>query len=267
VEHAFKYHGLGNDFVLLDRRQSRRDIDPDTARRLCDRRLGLGADGVLVLLPDFGTQTRMVVHNADGSIAEMCGNGIHCAAKYLAERAPERSDLLRLATGEGSYECRLSWTPQGTVEQVEVEMGVAQVRFLEQPLEGFPGLVASAVTVGNPHLVLFDRPLEDADVFGARLEQHPAFPERTNVEWAAVDGQAFRVRVWERGVGLTLACGSGACAVAAVAVRTGRAAAGQWLKVHLPGGALEVRVSDGTPRLQMRGPATFVFEATVPDLP
>src|SRR5260370_19596648 len=131
-EIAFKYHGLGNDFVILDRRQSGRDIDSATAQQLCDRRRGIGADGVLVLLPSKSAAARMTVHNADGSMAEMCGNGIRCAAKYLVDRSDQKPARIVLDTETGPLSCELTYR-DGTVAEVQVALGPAQLQAEKLP--------------------------------------------------------------------------------------------------------------------------------------
>jgi diaminopimelate epimerase len=259
VERAFKYHGLGNDFVLLDRRASGVDIVPQTARALCDRHFGLGADGVLVILPAPEALARMVVHNADGSVAEMCGNGIRCVVKHLVEQDHASPPGVRVATGAGVLACVVRYDG-GRVRDVEVEMGAPRV---EGP-RSVEGVEGTTVSLGNPHFVLFDRPFEEAATLGPRLERNPAFPDRTNVEWVRLRDGGTDVVVWERGVGLTLACGTGACAAAAAAVRSGRVPGGGWLTVRLPGGALEVKVEADLSQVRLRGPAAFVYEATIP---
>ena len=280
-ERLFKYHGIGNDFVVLDRRPGGRDIGPAESIRLCDRRRGVGADGVLVLLPSPGAAARMVVHNADGSIAEMCGNGIRCAVKYLLDlghlghpgAAPERPPSIDVDTGAGRLRCDVSYGPDGRVSEVEVSMGPARLRapnlpgpdpFIQRELPGVPGVRGTAVSMGNPHLVLFDRPPEEAGGLGPKLELHPLFPDRTNVELVEIRSpRELRIAVWERGVGLTQACGTGACAAAAAGVVERRLPAGEWITAHLPGGALQVRVAEDLSEVRMRGPAAFVFEAEV----
>ena len=273
-ERLFKYHGLGNDFVVLDRRASGRDIDADTARALCDRRRGVGADGVLALLPSERAAARMVVHNSDGSIAEMCGNGLRCAAKYLLDHGTGRPERLDVETGAGVLACAPRWGAAG-VELVELSMGPARLvapnlpsgatgaPFRDAPVPGHPGLHGWAVSLGNPHLVLLDRPLGDAPTLGPALEVHPGFPDRTNVEFVRVDADGLTVVVWERGCGLTQACGTGACAAAAAAMLAGRLAPDAWHRVTLPGGDLSIRVAADLSDVRMLGPATFVFEGVV----
>jgi diaminopimelate epimerase len=258
--------------VVIDRRESGVDVDADLSRRLCDRHFGIGADGVLSILPEPGIAGRMVVHNADGSIAEMCGNGLRCVVKYLAERDPSKKPLvLKVATGAGVLDSEVEWVAHG-VERVTVAMGPARLEakilphggpFVRKELE--PGLVATAVSMGNPHLVLLDVPPSEAERLGARLELHPLYPERTNVEFVqprAAGG--FEVRVWERGVGLTLACGTGACAVVVAAALDGRAPFDQWVAVQLHGGLLDIKVAKDLSQVWLRGPVKHVFEGRMP---
>jgi diaminopimelate epimerase len=270
VEPFFKYHGLGNDFVVLDRRASGLDIDEARTRQLCDRHFGVGADGVLTVLPAQGAVARMVVHNADGSVAEMCGNGLRCVAAYLAEGDPARPRALRVATGAGELDCELDWD-QGTVSRVTVAMGPALLEspllphggpFVRRPIEGH---LATAVSLGNPHLVLLEAPLALASTLGPALELHRLFPERTNVEFVAPRAEGgLTVVVWERGVGLTLACGTGACAAVAASVLEGRVPADAWVPVRLPGGVLEIRVQADLRQVWLRGEARRVFQGALP---
>jgi diaminopimelate epimerase len=269
----FKYHGLGNDFVVLDLRDGRADIGPEESRALCDRRRGIGADGVLALLPSERAVARMVVHNADGSIAEMCGNGLRCAVKYLLDHAPRKADQLAVETGAGVLDAKVGWR-DGEVSEIELSMG--QARFLaanlpssdgeeriDAPVPDAPGFHGTAVSMGNPHLVMFDAPASLAQTLGPKLEHAHGFSQRTNVEFARVSDGRIDVVVWERGCGLTQACGTGACATAAAAVRTGRAGAGEWLTVGLPGGDLRIRVGRDW-QVSLKGDARFVYEGVVP---
>jgi diaminopimelate epimerase len=275
TERIFKYHGLGNDFVVLDRRQTGVDIDASTSQYLCDRRRGIGADGVLSLLPSTAGLARMVVHNADGSIAEMCGNGLRCAVKYLVDSLGHRPERIDVETGAGVLSCVPTYGPGGA-DEVEVSMGPARLvapnlpsgatgqPFLEAPVPGHAGLRGTAVSMGNPHLVLLDRPLDEAERLGPTLERHPGFPDRTNVEFARVDPDGgITLVVWERGCGLTQACGTGACATATAAVLAKRLPPDAWLRVTLPGGDLRIRVPADLSDIRLKGPATFVFEGVV----
>ena len=273
-ERIFKYHGLGNDFVVLDRRRTGQDIDDATSRFMCDRRRGIGADGVLSLLPSSRGLARMVVHNADGSIAEMCGNGLRCAVKYLVDQSGERPERIDVETGAGVLTCVPGYG-EGGVTEVDISMGPARLvaanlpsgatgqPFLDAPVPGHAGLNGYAVSMGNPHLVLLDRPLEDAERLGPVLERHPGFPQRTNVEFTRVDPDGLTVVVWERGCGLTQACGTGACAAATAAVLARRLPADAWLRVTLPGGDLAIRVPADLSDIRLRGPVAFVFEGVV----
>jgi diaminopimelate epimerase len=271
LETFFKYQGLGNDFVVIDRRQSGLDVDDALTRRVCDRHFGVGADGVLSILPAPGTDGRMVVHNADGSVAEMCGNGLRCVVKYLAEHSTaERPRVLRVATGAGTLESEIEWGADG-VERVTVAMGPAHLEapilphggpFVRQPIEGHLG---TAVSMGNPHLVLLDVPPSEAARLGPGLEVHPWFPQRTNVEFVrprAAGG--LEVTVWERGVGLTLACGTGACAAVVASALDGRSPFDAWVPVQLPGGVLEIKVAADRSQVWLKGPVRFVFEGRLP---
>jgi diaminopimelate epimerase len=274
MERVFKYHGCGNDFVVVDRRATGEDIDAPRARALCDRRTGIGGDGVLVLLPSAKGRARMVVHNADGSIPEMCGNGIRCVAKFLADRDESHPDRLPIETGAGVLDCAVHYGPDRRAAEIEVQMGPARLlaphlpsgatgrAFVDELLPGTE-VRGTAVSMGNPHLVLFGYAPALAGTLGPRLELHPSFPEKTNVEFCAPAPGGYEVAVWERGVGLTQACGTGACAVIAAAVHQQKLPAEAWHRVALPGGALSIRVAADLSAVQMRGPATFVFEALV----
>jgi diaminopimelate epimerase len=278
AEFFFKYHGLGNDFIVLDRRKTGVDIDAETSRVLCDRRLGIGADGVLSLLPSETGFARMVVHNADGSIAEMCGNGLRCAVKYLVDHSGEKPERIDVETGAGVLVCSPGYGSDG-VATVELSMGPARLvapnlpsgatgqPFLDAPVPGHSGLRGHAISMSNPHLVLLDQPLEDASRLGPELERHPGFPDRTNVEFVRVDADGLTVVVWERGCGLTQACGTGACAAATAAVLARRLPADAWSRVSLPGGDLHIRVPSDLSDVRLRGPVAFVFTGVVPDLP
>jgi diaminopimelate epimerase len=270
LETFFKYQGLGNDFVVIDRRQSGLDVDAELSRRLCDRHFGIGADGVLSILPEPGTAGRMVVHNADGSIAEMCGNGLRCVVKYLAEHTPSKPSRLTVATGAGLLENDIEWAADG-VQRVTVAMGPARLEapilphggpFVRQPIDGHLG---TAVSMGNPHLVLLDVPPSEAARLGPALEVHPLFVQRTNVEFVKPRAEGgLEVTVWERGVGLTLACGTGACAAVVASALEGRSPFDAWVPVQLPGGVLDIKVAADRSQVWLKGPVRFVFEGQVP---
>ncbi|HJX64208.1 MAG TPA: diaminopimelate epimerase [Polyangia bacterium] len=293
-----KAEGLGNDFLVVDLRPGKpaagipSAADPEVVRALCDRHFGVGGDGVLAILPPVQGDARMRVINADGSEAEMCGNGIRCVAKLLYERDPSlHRPVLRIDTGAGLLECRID-ARDGRAETVAVEMGRPQLdpphipvaapagqRLVRSPLRaGDRQFAFTAVSMGNPHAVIFiDDPAADlralAEAYGRGIEHDSLFPRRTNVEFARVrEGVAgIDLVVWERGCGITLACGTGACATVVAACLEGRAAPAQEIPVHLPGGTLFIRVASQVARdgsatytgVSMRGPARIVFEAEI----
>lgn len=291
-----KYHGLGNDFLIVDLRAGADAatagawLTPATVRALCERRFGVGADGVLALLPPREAgDARMRVLNADGGEAEMCGNGLRCVVKHLYERDPSLGERARdaggalvIETGAGALPCRVH-VRDDRVEAVTVNMGrpelargaipmagPASERCVEAPLNiAGNGLAITAVSMGNPHAVAFvDAAGPDlralAEAVGPEVERHAWFPRRTNVELAHLRSAGeIELVVWERGCGITLACGTGACATAVAACITGRARAGAELTVRLPGGALAITVAEDHGAVWMRGPAVHVFDGTV----
>ena len=229
-----KYEGLGNDFILVEA-PDERAMTAERAVRLCDRRFGVGADGVLLVLPSSvpGCDARMHVINADGSVPEMCGNGVRCVALHVARARGLTSGTVHVETGAGERACVLE---DGGM--VSVDMGVVRVlgeRTIE--VEGRP-LLLTLADAGNPHAVLFGAFARgEVEHLGPRLATHAAFPRGTNVEFARVESGGIDLVVWERGVGITLACGTGACATAAVACGKGLAARGRPVALRLPGGA------------------------------
>jgi len=251
-----KYHGLGNDFVLVEGPL----MDAERARRVCDRHRGIGADGVVTILParTSGAAVSMHIYNADGSVAEMCGNAVRCLARHLAE-ARGLEGRIRIDTGAGTKECTLHRGPGGAVEGVSVEMGPARLEGEQEFEIGAERLHAVRVSMGNPHAILFDEPsrARAADV-GPRIER--AVAGGVNVGFARPGPRGIELVVWERGAGLTDACGTGACAATVAAVRRGDVPAGAPVEVRLPGGTLEITVSPDLSRVIMRGPAERVFE-------
>lgn len=245
-----KYEGLGNDFVVVALAADA--LDAAAAARICDRHLGVGADGVLIVAPPTdGGDARMIVLNADGSRPEMCGNGLRCVAAHVAAETGRRELLIE--TDAGPRRCVVD--ADGDVEigmgravaEGDVELDVAGAR-----------LSLARVSMGNPHAITF-APFPTFHADGLAIATHPAFPSGTNFEVARVTGpRELDVVVWERGVGPTLACGTGACAVAVEACRTGRAPFDAPVTVRLPGGALVITVSPSLD-VSMRGPARRVF--------
>lgn len=261
-----KYEGLGNDFLVVEADASTSLTAQVPA--LCDRRRGVGADGVLIVLPPTtpGAVARMRVVNADGSTPEMCGNGLRCFALHLRRTRPELGRELVIDTDAGPKACVITWDSSApTVAEVRVDMGhvaVGDEATLDVEGRAFPLVLADA---GNPHAIhLGAVPRDEVLVYGPALATHPRFPKGTNVEFVTVEsGSRASVLVWERGVGLTLACGTGACAVAAVLADRGLARRDEELTIDLLGGPLFIRVSDDG-RVAMRGPARLTFEGEVP---
>lgn len=280
-----KVHGLGNDFVLVDLRGGGAlpQDEAGFARAVCDRRFGAGADGVLALLPSSVADARMRVLNADGSEAEMCGNGLRCVAKHIYDRDPiVRRAAIRIETGAGLMRCQVASDEEGRAQLVSVAMGRPHLlrgevsmtgepadRCLEEPLElGGRIFRVTALSMGNPHAVAFvDESTQLSSVaeqFGPLLEVHPWFPAKTNAGFARMAGlNRIELVVWERGCGITMACGTGACAAAVAACLTGRAEADRDLEVRLPGGCLQIIVARDYQEVTMRGPAAHVFDATI----
>ena len=260
-----KAQGLGNDFVVLDALRDPLPDDPALfARVACDRRRGVGGDGLLILQRGEEAPFRMRMWNPDGSESEMCGNGLRCAAAILLERGYASAEGVEIETGAGVLRAEF------LDGRVSVAMGVARLQrgeigMLGPPEETFvereiAGYVGSAVSMGNPHLVIFvpDLATVDLEREGRILENDPTFPARTNVHFVQIQSaDEARVLVWERGAGATLACGTGACAVAVAGVETGRL--GGRSTIHLPGGPLTIEVSPDL-GVTMIGPAEIVFE-------
>jgi diaminopimelate epimerase len=250
-----KMHGARNDFIVLDQRSARIDDLPAFARWGCDRRAGIGADGLIVIDESAAADVRMRVFNADGSEAEMCGNGIRCAAHWLDEAG--EGDRIRFETLAGIVETSI--VAREPEYRVRVAMGNPHVSsepvlFMEE---------ARFVDVGNPHVVLFRERVDDVELtlVATRLQTAGGFPNGTNVHLAAVEGKnALRVRHWERGVGLTMACGTGAVACAAAAID--RRLVTSPVEVFVPGGRLSVQW-DGSGQAFLTGPAVRVFDTAV----
>ncbi len=273
-----KMHGAGNDYVYLDCFAQPAPRDPAAlARRIADRHFGVGGDGLILILPSETADARMRMFNADGSEAEMCGNGIRCAAKYVHDHgiAPRRS--LRIETAAGVLDLELS-VEGGHAARVRVDMGepVLEAARIPTTLPGDPVVDAelnvagrvlrlTCVSMGNPHCVTYVDRLSDEWVLGLgpELERDPHFPQRVNAEFVEVlSPREVRVRVWERGSGETLACGTGASAVCVAGVLCGRT--GRELLTHLPGGDLELRWGEDN-HVYMTGPAVEVFSGEWPE--
>jgi diaminopimelate epimerase len=254
--HFHKMHGLGNDFVIVDARESEFDVTPVLAKAIADRRTGIGCDQLIVLQPSDAADLTMRIWNSDGGEVESCGNATRCVVQLTgAKRIDSDGGLL-----------------EGEDLGTEVEVAIGEPRFgwdeipLAYAMDTNPLPMAwgelarpMALNVGNPHVVFFVEDLDSVPIteLGPKIEHDPAFPERINVNVAEIGDEGIRLKTWERGAGLTLACGTGACATAVAAIRSKRASSP--VKVTMPGGSLTIAWKPGEP-IRMRGGATHVFE-------
>jgi len=262
-----KYHGLGNDFVFVEDFEGALVAEaPSLAEVICDRHFGVGADG-LVLITKPGPYFTMRVFNVDGSEAEMCGNAIRCIAMHLLDRNLEQGETLTIGTlhsqkeirvqGNGQFSVNMG-TPLWTPSQIPVQVGLDEALNIPIDVNGKTFLV-SGVSMGNPHGVILVPDLADVllETWGPLIETNPLFPAKANIEFVEVINEShIRVLVWERGVGPTLACGTGACASAVVCSKLGKT--GREVTVSLPGGDLEIKWAQSD-HVWMTGPATRVF--------
>jgi len=292
-----KMHGIGNDYVYVDAFATSVEDPAALARAVSVRQTGVGSDGLILVAPPSRAgvaDVRMRMFNADGSESEMCGNGIRCVAKFTIDRGLAEANPLRIETGRGTLEIRWRTGPDGKVREATVDMGEPILACGRVPAE-VPGVAAegivlgrplgadffaaggiaadewdasglersmSLVSMGNPHAIFLARAVDAVDLagLGPLLERHPWFPRRINAHAVERIGpREFRMRTWERGSGLTLACGTGASAVAAACRRLGLASDRESLRIRLPGGELSMEERDG--RVLMTGPASEVFEA------
>jgi diaminopimelate epimerase len=267
-----KYEGLGNDFLVvdLDEHAALRGLHAAEAARLCDRHLGVGGDGVLLLSTASG-RARMQVINADGSVPEMCGNGIRCVALHLARKGRAGAQRFEIDTDSGPHACRVLQNGESGVVEVSMRAPsllpadvpvIAEAPLLDAPLQlDGETLQITCVSMGNPHAVSFTEVGERRVTLAPRVQNHAWFPRGANVGFARVLApQVLELAVFERGSGWTRACGTGACAAAVAAVETGRAKRHEPIEVRLPGGPLAIVVGDAGQRLSMTGPARHVFD-------
>jgi diaminopimelate epimerase len=282
--HFTKMHGCGNDFVVVDDRELVWDFDETAVSLICDRHFGVGADGMILVRPaaDPAADFQMVYINADGSPAEMCGNGVRVFVRYLVDRGIVSGDVVNVQTGSGIKSVSVERDSDGGFALARVDMGEPTLTAVLVPttLPGHPVLDAplatdmgevrvTCVSMGNPHAVIWVDDVDAAPVteLGPIVETHPAFPRGTNVEFAQLlgrgndDVERIRLRVWERGVGETLACGTGACATAVAAALAGRT--GRTVIVELRGGDLTVAWTPED-RVLMTGPAVEVYAGVLP---
>lgn len=287
-----KMHGLGNDYVYVNCFEETIENPPELARIVSDRHTGIGGDGLILIEPSEIAEVRMRIFNADGSEAEMCGNGIRCVAKYAYEHklcqvggdfaVPGQQSFgasVNIETGNGILTLGLSIDDDDKVQKVCVNMGQPKLNPKDIPVD-LPGeeavaqpievlgeqLEMTCVSMGNPHAVFFcdDAGVIDLPTLGPAVENHALFPNRTNVHFVQIDlPTEFTMRTWERGSGITMACGTGACACAVASVLIGKQ--GRVCTAHLPGGDLELNWCDVDNCVYMTGPATEVFDGRLPD--
>lgn len=260
-----KMEGLGNDYIYIDANRYQLADPSALSVRLSDRHFGIGADGIILIGPSDKADFSMRIFNADGSEGKMCGNGARCVGKYVYDKHLTSKTDIALETLSGIKMLHLNIGQDKLVESVAVDMGAYSL--MDAPKEiivnGRP-FCGKGISMGNPHYVLFE---DDADIldlpaFGPVIECNPAFPDRTNVEFAKVlsDG-VIRMRVWERGSGITMACGTGACATAAAAVELGLIKG--VCTIVMDGGSLTISCDKDSRKVVMTGPATTVFEGNV----
>ncbi|NBH91855.1 diaminopimelate epimerase [Muribaculaceae bacterium Isolate-039 (Harlan)] len=268
-----KMHGIGNDYIYINCMESVPDRLPELAEEMSDRHFGVGGDGIVLICPSDKADFRMRMFNNDGSEARMCGNASRCIAKYVHDHKLTDKTCISLETLSGIKVLSLNMSPSGEVESVTVDMGEPELnaglvpvrstteKMVEEPVATSCGEVrVTAVSMGNPHGVVFVDRIEDVpfETLGPELEKHSMWPDRANIEFLQIISPSeARMRVWERGTGETLACGTGACASAVAAALTGRC--GREVTIHLRGGDLHIRWANNG-HVMMTGGATEVFE-------
>ncbi len=267
-----KWQGIGNDFVIVNGFQEKIDDFPSKAIEVCDRHFGIGADGLVIALPSEIADFRMRIFNSDGSEAEMCGNVTRCFARYVYENGLTTKTDLTIETLAGIIKPKLMFE-NDQIKAVCVDMGEPRLKRAEIPMTGSPDDQAvniplivgdstyqvTCVSMGNPHCIIFADEVEELDLqaIGRPIEIHPMFPRKTNVEFVKViDRQTLRMRVWERGAGITLACGTGTCATVVAAVLNGKT--DRQVLVHLDGGDLFIEWREDN-HIYKTGPAVEVF--------
>lgn len=256
--HFTKMHGLGNDYLYV---YGEPENPSALSIRLSDRHFGAGSDGMIWISPSTAADFKMRIFNADGSEAKMCGNGIRCVGKYVYDKGYTDKTHLTVETLSGIRTLELH-VSGGRVKSVTVDMGKAAAgEELTLSVEG-QRVICTPVSVGNPHAVVFVADIDQAPLttLGPKLEHHEAFPEGVNAEFVQVLGEnELRMRVWERGSGVTMACGTGACASAAAAVKKGFCRYNEPISVRLDGGTLDIQIApDNT--VTMTGPAETIYE-------
>ena len=265
-----KMHGIGNDYIYFTSMPCSEAQLPELSRRLSLRHCGIGGDGIILVLPSEVADFRMRIFNADGSEARMCGNGSRCVGKLVYDSGLTRKTDVTLETLAGIKTLRLHPGADGRIETVTVDMGLPVVSAPLKLQTSRGDVEVIPVDMGNPHAVVFiDCDPDDFDVhgLGRELEMHPVWPDRANIEFARVIGPGrIKMRVWERGSGETMACGTGACALCAAAFASGRS--GRRNTILLPGGPLDISIDPDSGHAVMTGGATTVFTGTIQiDLP
>lgn len=256
-----KMHGLGNDYLYY---YGELEHPEKLAVKLSDRHFGIGSDGIVQITPSEHADFKMRIYNADGSEAKMCGNGIRCVGKYVYEKGYTNKRNLSIETLSGIRFLKLT-TMGKTVKSVTVSMGKAEVQKPVMLMIEGEKIICTPVSVGNPHAVIFVKDVKKVplDFLGPRIEKHSYFPDGVNVEFAEqVTENVLRMRVWERGSGITMACGTGACAAAVAAVEKGMCASGEEITVQLDGGQLQIKVEEDNTVI-MTGTANTICECEV----
>ena len=268
-----KMHGIGNDYIYINCFREQVEDAPALARAMSKPHFGVGSDGLVLICPDESADFRMRMYNSDGSESEMCGNASRCIGKYVYDRGLTTDTTVRLMTGAGLKVLQLD-VQDGKVQSIRVDMGAPELKPSLVPVQ-LPGDVAMGVplevngreylihcvSMGNPHCVIFvdDPDQVDVEGIGRAIENHPIFPRRTNVEFVqVVSRDHLRMRVWERGSGETLACGTGACASLVAAAYMGYA--NRKITMDLLGGPLQLEWNEEDGHVYQEGPATFVFD-------
>ena len=275
-----KMHGAGNDYVYINGFEEQIDNPEKLAIAVSDRHFGIGSDGLILILPSEHADVRMRMFNADGSEAEMCGNGVRCVAKFAADSGLVKGDDIRIETGAGILPLKLHFGADNKVDRVRVNMGMPRLMpseipvvadnetmIIDQPLEVLDRTFAiTCVSMGNPHCVIFVDRVDDfpVELYGPAIENHPMFPNRINVEFVEkISSNEVKQRTWERGAGETLACGTGASAVCVAGVLSGRTE--RSITNRLLGGSLHLEWSEAG-EVFMTGPATEVFRGEFSEL-
>ncbi|MSR30970.1 MAG: diaminopimelate epimerase [Gemmataceae bacterium] len=273
-----KMQGIGNDYIYVDCVNNPLPADPvELARKISDRHFGVGGDGLILICPSQKADARMRMFNADGSESEMCGNGLRCLAKFVFDQGIARKQEMAIETGRGVLQVSLT-VENGKATAARIDMGepIFDPGLIPTTLVGAPPketqlqvagktFLVTCISMGNPHCVIFVDHITDELVLGIgpKIEVHPAFPRKTNVEFVQVNNLGeITMRVWERGSGETLACGTGACAAAVASALTGRT--NRSLLVKLRGGNLHLDWQESTNHVFMAGSAAEVFQGEWP---